>query len=319
MPSTAPYNQFSPANTHTGTTTNLLPTGEQTTTAVNQKTPATGSAIGTKSNTFSFEDILNNLMPTGQQEKINEEQLFSVLIEERLTTLKGAEAASAFHQRFETYKTELSRNDGYIPEEDAARAALKDLVKEGVLSTEDAEKIHAQAFQAAQIDNNTAALYDSFGSTMAVTMVKLALQSSSEKMSLFDSGKLDAGRLSLDFSQETAAPQVDGTTDFTPSNPNGDFVGGGGFLFKPVSEGNGKLVILLPSSMSGEISNVNIVDSNGKLLESGDKSGNFDDGRPVFRFDRPGGKYPDNIVVAITMNDGRHKEYNIPNPKQRYE
>ena len=78
--------------------------------------------------------------------------------------------------------------NGYEPVEDAARAALNDLFRLEVLSLDEAESIHAQSFQAAQLDNNNSALYDSLGSTMAVTMVELALKSSSGMISAFNSG-----------------------------------------------------------------------------------------------------------------------------------
>ncbi len=269
----------------------------------------------------SFEDILSNLVPgTGSKgDEINEEQLFSALIEERLTTLKGNDLASTYNEYFESHKSAMTGANGYVPIEDAAREALHDLTTEGLLSTEEAEEIHAQAFQAAQFDSNKGALYDSFGTTMAVTMVEMALQSSSAMMAKFDSGELEAGRLSFDYKQESDPAQFDAASGTNlSSNQTTDFVGGDGFLFKPVSEKNGNLVVLLPTSMSGQIANVSLVDDTGQVIERGDESGDFDDGRPLFRFDQAGGSYPQNIAVTVTMLDGSEKQYNIANPSQRY-
>ncbi len=310
-----PHTPITPLNDFAATAANHLASGDQAATAVNNDTAATGNDSGAQdSSVSSFEAILSNLLSMGSQDNIDEEHLFSALLEERLTTLKGDEAATAYHQYLESHIGEMTRSDGYIPVEDAARAALQDLVDEGLISTEEAEEIHAQAFQAAQFDENTGALYDSFGTTMAVTLVELAMQSSGEMMARFDSGELEAGRLSLDYIQSSSPAQFIGAS----SSGAAGFVGGDGFLFKPVSEGDGNLVVLLPPAMSGQVAGVSILDSNGQVLESGDGFGDFDDGRPIFRFDQPGSSYPDNIVVTVAMVDGSQQQYNIANPAQRY-
>lgn len=269
----------------------------------------------------SFEAVLSKLLPgTGSSEdKVNEEELFSALLEERLTTLKGPELAATYSQYFEENKSKMTTADGYVPVETAAREALRSLVADGSLTTEEAEEIHAQAFQAAQLDDNKGALYDSIGTTMAVTLVEMAMQSSSAMMASFDSGELEAGRLSLDFVQESGAAQFNNINAPSASNQSTDFVGGDGFLFKPASEKNGSLVVLLPATMSGQIADVSLVDDSDQVIERGDEFEDFEDGRPVFRFEQAGGSYPANITVMITMTDGSEKQYNIADPSQRYE
>jgi hypothetical protein len=269
----------------------------------------------------SFSTILGNLLPSNQKEKINEEQLFAALIEERLTTLKGAENAKAYHQLFTSYQESMVYAKGSPKTEEAARAALSDLVTKGTLTTEEAEKIHAQAFRAAQIDGNSKSLYDSFGDTMAVTMVNLALASSKKMMAQFDSGEVQAGRLSLNYQQEKGPAEIISGEPLTtpPATTPTAFVGGDGFLFKPISESNGNLVILLPAAMKQKIASVTLTDSTGQLLETGDLFGTFNDGRPIFHFNKPGSNYPTNITVTVTMLDGTKREYHIPEPSQRYE
>jgi len=271
--------------------------------------------------TKSFSTILGNLLPTNQKENLNEEQLFAALIEERLTTLKGAENAKAYHQLFTSHQGSMVYANGTPKIEEAARAALSDLVAKGTLTTEEAEKIHAQAFRAAQIDGNSKALYDSFGDTMAVTMVNLALESSKKMMAKFDSGELQAGRLSLNYQQEKGPAEfIGGEAVATPpaTTPKA-FVGGDGFLFKPISESNRNLVILLPAAMKQNVASVTLTDSTGQLLETGDAFGTFNDGRPIFHFNKPGSNYPSNITVTVTMLDGTKREYYIADPSKRYE
>lgn len=308
-----------------------LPQLTPPTTTVSEQNPAVNPVEGNSSGAVddsgnqnqaasSFQAILSSLLPGAGSSgtKVNEEQLFSALLEERLTTLKGTELASTYNQYFEDHKSQMTTADGYIPVETAAREALRDLVEDGSLTMEEAEEIHAQAFQAAQFDSNKGALYDSFGTTMAVTLVEMAMQSSSAMMASFDSGELDAGRLSLDFVQESGPAQFDKTNAGSASGQSTDFIGGDGFLFKPVSEKDGHLVVLLPATMSGEIADVSLVDDSGQVIESGDAFEDFEDGRPVFRFDQAGESYPSNITVTVTMTDGSEKQYNIANPSQRY-
>ncbi|MEN8189590.1 MAG: hypothetical protein ABFS19_07070 [Thermodesulfobacteriota bacterium] len=270
-----------------------------------------------------FESILSSLLPEDKQSQVNEEQLFSALIAERLTTQVGENAAKDYRHYLEERIAEMTRSDGYVPVEDASRAALKDLVDNDVVSNREAEEIHAQAFQAAQLDSNAEAIFDGMGSTVAVAMVEMALQSSTSVLAKIDSGELDAGTLSLNYRYDggvngaggtTTAQQVGGT-----GTPTAGFVGGNGFLFKPVSENDHKLVILLPSAMSGNVDNVSLVDGSGRIIEAGDFYRDYDDGRPIFRFDRPGAAYPGNIVVNVAMRDGSVKDYNIADPSQRYQ
>ncbi len=265
----------------------------------------------------TFEDILSGFLPTGTDQEINEEQLFSAIIAERLENMKGSEGLASYQESFEKHLSAMAYANGYVPVEDAARAALNDLVVQGLLSLEEAESIHAQSFQAAQLDDNHNALYDSLGSTMAVTMVELALESSTERLAAFDSGTQDAGRMSLNYQQDSgisAAPATKVGAGQSATSSIGD-----GFLFKPISEGDGNLVVLLPTSMSGNVNGLTIRDSSGQILDQGRDLGDYDDGRPLFRFSSPGGSYPGNITVTATMSDGTERSYDIASPVQRYE
>lgn len=300
----------------------ILGNGVKSSSVTASESSSSTQSIGQTTGATSFSSILDNLLPdASQQEDINEEQLFSVLLEERLTTLKGADSANAYHQLLESYKEAMTDESGYVKVEDAARAALGDMVTSGALSVEEAETIHAQAFQAAQIDGNSGALYDSLGTTMAVTMVDLALASSGKIMAQFDSGAIKAGRLSLDYRQENGPAKFVGGEALaaTASTTATEFVGGDGFLFKPISESNGNLVILLPAAMAQEVASVTLVDNAGQTLETGDAFATFRDGRPIYHFNKPGSGYPDNLTVIVTMEDGTERKYAIADPSQRYE
>jgi hypothetical protein len=256
----------------------------------------------------SFEEMLNTILQADSNGQVNEEQLFAAVINERISTKKGEEAASAYRELFTSYQQELQWENGYVPVEQAAGKALEGLVEQGILMQSEAESINAQAFKAAQIDDKTDILYDSLGSTVAVTLVDLAIQSAEKETNLFDSGQKDAGSMPINTSY------IGSTNEGTA----GTFQGGDGFLYKPVSESTGNLVILLPASMKGDVASLDLVDSSGEVLESGDTNATYEDGRPIFRFNEPGSAYPDGLVVRVTMDDGTTKEYTIPDSAKRW-
>jgi len=77
-----------------------------------------------------------------------------------------------------------------------------------------------------------------------------------------------------------------------------------GFLWKPVSDSNGKLVTLLPKNLAGKVQSVEIQDANGKVLDKGRAAGIGNGDRPHFRFDKPGAAYGDNLRVVARLADG---------------
>jgi len=107
------------------------------------------------------------------------------------------------------------------------------------------------------------------------------------------------------------------TTIATPSNvPAGIGTPGrkGGFVWKPVSESDGKLVVLLPTSYKGNVSMCYITDANGGFIESGRFVGDTHNGnRPHFRFSKPGAQYGNNLYIVAVNNDGSLHHWFIPN------
>lgn len=87
-----------------------------------------------------------------------------------------------------------------------------------------------------------------------------------------------------------------------------------GFVWKPVSESDRKLVVLFPSSMKG-IKSVAIY-QNEKVVEKGKYSGIHNGNRAHFRFSRPGSAF-NNVYLIATMNDGINYVYKISNGGNR--
>ena len=92
-----------------------------------------------------------------------------------------------------------------------------------------------------------------------------------------------------------------------------------GFLFKPASDSDGKLVVLVPKQMRDNVASIKVKDESGKALSSGTLKGTFGDGRDIFRFDKSGSSLPKNVTVEVTLKDGSVKKYPIADPSKRYD
>jgi hypothetical protein len=112
-----------------------------------------------------------------------------------------------------------------------------------------------------------------------------------------------------------------------PTAGKGAHIGGGGtseagsagFLFKPVSDSDGKLAILLPARLAGLVKGVTLVGPNGEVIEKGRYTGNGNGGRDHFRFSKAGGRYPDGLTVQVTMMNDEVMRYIIRETSERNE
>jgi hypothetical protein len=87
-------------------------------------------------------------------------------------------------------------------------------------------------------------------------------------------------------------------------------------LWKPESESDHKLVVLIPASYRAV--KVSIYDAEGNLIERGDFEGRTNGRRPTYRFTKPGKSYPDpcylrvgDKVFSITNPGGRHESLTL--------
>ena len=91
----------------------------------------------------------------------------------------------------------------------------------------------------------------------------------------------------------------------------------GEFLWKPASEKDGKLVILIPSKFTGNVKNVRIVDAAGNSIAKGKASGVANGNREHFRFDKAGKAYLNGSFVEITLKSGEVKRVKISDTANR--
>ncbi len=261
-----------------------------------------------------FDTTLRSLVRPDQANKVSEEDLFSALVQERIKKLKGDETLKEFQGMLQTSQNSMTKADGFIPMEDAAKAALIELRAAGKLTEEEADSIYSQAFAGAQLDENENALFDSRGGkgdpTIAVATLEQALLSSRVTIEEYDKGTKTAPKRSL---EEASNGKV--ATSGAVSGMTGD----AGFLFKPVSDSDGKLAVLLPPRLTGLAQSVRLLSPSGEVLETGRYSGNGNGGREHFRFTKPGAGYPDGLTVEVTLQGGSIVRYIIEETSQRNE
>jgi hypothetical protein len=271
------------------------------------KTPEAGKET-------EFDKTLRALMRPDQANKVSEEDLFSALVQERVKKLKGEESLKEFQGMLQTSQETLKKADGFIPMEDATKAALLKFREAGKLSEEETDSIYSQAFAGAQLDDNTNALFDSKGGkddpTMAVASLEQALLSSRVSIEEYDSGKKTAPKRSIEEASNGKSASAGGV-----STTAGD----AGFLFKPVSDSDGKLAILLPPRLTGLVQGLRLLSPSGDALETGRYSGNGNGGREHFRFTKPGAQYPDGLAVEVTLKGGEIVRYIIEETSERNE
>jgi|GEM_PF-1871780 len=92
----------------------------------------------------------------------------------------------------------------------------------------------------------------------------------------------------------------------------------GEFLWKPASDKDGKLAILLPKGLTGKVKSVEIRSPDGSsVLAKGKYAGNGNGDREHFRFSKAGSEFPDGAIVVITMEDGTKQQVTIKETSNR--
>ena len=273
-----------------------------------------------------FSNFLTQALGRSGQETVSEEELFAGAIAQQLNE-KDPEAAEYFLSEKTKLMTSMARADGYVSVEEVANKALANTVEAEKISQENAESIKSYAFQSAQLDDNLAALYDDRGSasdpTIATSTFDVAVQSMRAIMQQIDNGELSADPISLD-EGATGGGTAPGVDPGTAPDGTQELDGSGGFLWKPVSESDGNLVVLLPTTLKGLIDKVEIHSelpaSETSLIEKGRFTGDtHNGGRAHFRFDQPGEAYGENIHLVVFKDGGETVSWNIGNGGNRHD
>ena len=297
----------------TGFTDNSAIVSSDSTTTAPSNTDSTSTAsISTTKGRSSLETMLS----ADGSGNVNEEQLQSAIVQSLLEQ-KNKDLGKSYLQ-------ELSNSIGKGNQfEDSVKEALKALVKQGAITKAEAEKINGNSFRAAQLDSNLDALYDSKGGkgddTVAVMKLEDAIKSAKQILDDIKSNKITSATRSLD------APSNKKTNSSSSVSSTGGAKGssasGNGFLWKPVSDSNGKLVVLFPPNLSGDIISAGIYSklpaSYENLIEEGKFSGDGNGNRSHFRFSKPGSSYPDGVFAVAQLKDGSQATFKVEDSASR--
>jgi len=303
-----------------------------TKTTSNSESKETKKALSIQSILGEFDKLLSANLAPDKANKVSEEELFAAVVRERIEALKGKDVAEQFSSALEKEKSALKKPDGFVPMEQATLNALKGLVADKKITAEEGSQVYSEAFSAAQLDDNKSALFDSRGGvgdpTVAMATLETALK---QARSVIE--KLSKGETTLDLKSLEKA-SANGKTDAVANvinnsaltsgdfTPNGTvFDGPEGFLFKPITNNEGKLAILLGREVTGGVSKVVIKDSTNKILEEAllQTAGIKETGREKWNFQKRGADYPKNITVEVTLAGGQIQRYQIPDPSKRYD
>lgn len=112
---------------------------------------------------------------------------------------------------------------------------------------------------------------------------------------------------------EEAAPEAQPKSDPAPSTSYG------GFLWKPVSESTGNLVILTPSNTRGRTEGRATISGSFGSESAPLRGESHNGGRPHFYFSKPGSSYGKNITVQVPLTDGSVFSVVVPDGSQRFE
>lgn len=280
--------------------------------------------VAASANSTAYQDFsakLTKVAVPDAQGKIHEEQMQFTLVYYFLSK-RDEKLAQKYLAIYDDIISSFAAN---VSPEDAVKAALKVMVSNGQLSTEEAEKINGLSFRAAQLDDNLTALYDNRGSesdeTIAAYPLQEALVKAFENIEAIDQGTITAAPRSLD-APSNVAPQLNSAADKTGTAESAHD-GAGGFLWKPVSESDGKLAVLLPSSLTGQIISLEIFATapaaGVTAIDQGRFVGNTNGNRATFRFNKSGGEYPDGCYVVAQLKNGETRSFHIADSSQRVE
>lgn len=93
--------------------------------------------------------------------------------------------------------------------------------------------------------------------------------------------------------------------------------GPGGFLWKPRSDSDGKLAVLLPPAYTGLARRMILQGPDGTTLAEGRDGGVGNGDRQHYRFPRPGDAYPAGTRVVVELADGQEVSWTIRRPASR--
>ena len=250
--------------------------------------------------------------------RINEQESYATLVHHSLTSTHP-QLAKRFEQELKQATESYKKNHGDTNMFKISDRIVRQFVREKAITQEQYQALRNYSFGNAQLDNNrtllsSARAEDAIGDNTPVRAVSTFYKkletnqpATSEEIAIF---RAEEAKISVQKWREKQADQpikptntiaIDGGIDTLKSV---DSIAPG-FLWKPSSESDGRLVVLLPSTFTQSVHSVSLASPSGKTdLEGGKYSGIGNGGRLHFRFGKSGSSYPDGTNVVVTFVDG---------------
>ncbi len=275
-----------------------------------------------------FSDFIKSALGGDGKKEVSEEELFSGLLEYGLSGV-SKDASKFYAEEKIKLLTSMRKPNGNVSHEEVAIMALSETVNKGLVTKSAAEKINGEAFKGAQLDANMDSLFDHIGSdtdlTKAVASLDDALIKAKTFMDSADKSTAEARPL-----ESGATGRASSTISTIESRSSSVSVGGtqnmsigGGFVWKPISESDKKLAVVLPEVLANIVSKVEIHSSlppsEATKIAEGRFAGNANGGRPHFRFEKAGGAYGDDLHLVAYKNDGTTLSWDIKDGSKRYD
>jgi hypothetical protein len=110
-----------------------------------------------------------------------------------------------------------------------------------------------------------------------------------------------------------------GRTKGSKGSKGSKLKGRGEFLWKPKSEKDGKLAILIPKAYTGQVESVKILAPDGSTVAAeGKPAGVGNESREHFRFNKAGEAFEDGSIVLVTLKDGSTLQIPIKETSKRF-
>jgi hypothetical protein len=114
----------------------------------------------------SLKDLLGKPAIAGQ---LNEEELFAATTYQLIANRFGEQTAKDFKSAFRLNMVDKPARERFSSPERATKESLKFFVESTIMTKEEARGIRELAFSAAQLDDDSTKVWDSWGNTRAVT------------------------------------------------------------------------------------------------------------------------------------------------------
>lgn len=297
-----------------------VPTSEETsqaTEAPEDETPKVAAKTDTSkpltaSEKKALEEVLSaqhrKEVKVTDKTRVSEETLYAAAVYRKLSKSDREDFIKALRERNGVL---IGKGENSLSK--ATNEALSRLVREKNISSQEAKELKRYALGKAQLDSDK--------SNISKISKRIGNGSEGTALDTFRDNKSATKKIFKEFEKANASnnqikstnSKYESLSTAGKSSPTSSEQ----FLWKPVSDSDGKLAVLLPASLTGEVSKVVIESPAGIMIAQGRDGGVGNGGREHYRFNQSGGSYPDGSSVVIHMKDGSIKSVRINETSSR--